>query len=96
MNTVLSSTVWQLGDGTTINFWLDNWLEEPLVKMLHIPDCVHKFLKLATVADFIQNTNWKLPASLILNFPDVAAIITQVVIPKFHDKDKLVWQSSAS
>lgn len=34
MHTVLSSSVWQLGDGTTINFWLDNYLDEPLVDLL--------------------------------------------------------------
>lgn len=48
------------------------------------------------MADFLHNKNWKIPASLISKFPEVADIIAKVTIPKFHAKDQLMCQSSNS
>lgn len=41
MASVSENVAWQLGDGTSINFWRDNWLGDPLVESLAIPASLH-------------------------------------------------------
>jgi hypothetical protein len=51
---VRDNTVWLLGNGDNINFWLDNWCGDPLVEQLGIPDHIRPLLT-ASVSDFIVN-----------------------------------------
>lgn len=52
VQTVLDFSVWCIGDGVSINFWLDKWLPNRIVDMLEIPADMHRFLT-ANVKDFI-------------------------------------------
>lgn len=95
LNSVMSNSIWQLGDGRSINFWLDNWLGRPLVDYMPIPIHLHKLLK-ASLADFIHENKWMIPAPLLSHFPEIANDIRQIIIPKFCAADQLVWKHSIS
>lgn len=67
---VLENSTWLIGDGKTMNFWNDKWLEEPLVKLMNIPDSWQKSL-LVVVKDFISNRCWNIPICLQTHFPNL-------------------------
>lgn len=92
---VQANSSWHIGDGRNIHFWLDKWLDVPLVERLHIPAHTHNEL-CATVADFIQDNDWQIPPAFQLLFPVVVADMKRVVIPKFEAKDQLIWNGTCS
>lgn len=95
LNTVQANSSWHIGDGRNIHFWLDKWLDVPLVERLHFPAHTHNEL-CATVADFIQDNDWQIPPVFQLLFPAVVADMKRVVIPKFEAKDQLIWNGTCS
>lgn len=95
LHTVLDNSMWQIGDGRSINFWLDNWLSQPLAEQLQIPDHMHKDLK-ATVSDFIENESWIIPANLLENHPTLLNSLARVTIPSYVESDQLCWKGSSS
>jgi hypothetical protein len=57
------NSVWLLGNGTQINFWVDHWCGDPLVEQLGIP--VHLRSSLTSlVSDYISNGEWSIPSHL--------------------------------
>lgn len=52
-----SNSIWMIGDGKDINFWLHNWSHKPLVDALNIPVSLHNSLS-ASIADFIKDGKW--------------------------------------
>lgn len=50
-----------LGNDTSINFWLDNWLSIPIVDMLHIHVSMDKYMK-SKVSDYISDSFCSIPA----------------------------------
>ncbi|XP_019460146.1 PREDICTED: uncharacterized protein LOC109359906 [Lupinus angustifolius] len=90
-HTLHLNSVWIIGNGQKTNFWLDNWLGEPLVDTLNIPLHLHNHLK-ATVADFISNEAWIIPHTLTSKYPNLTSQICNI-IPN-SETDKLAWKSS--
>lgn len=43
---------WRIGNGMSINFWTDKWLDAALVDTLHIPAHLHQLLR-SKVSDFL-------------------------------------------
>lgn len=60
------NSIWVVGNGLSINFWKDNWLGQPIVDQLNIPQDLHKDLH-ATVTDFTNGSKWTIP-TLLANF----------------------------
>jgi hypothetical protein len=88
---VVSNSQWIIGNGSSVNFWTENWLGEPLTDTFHIPLDIHHHLK-AKVSDFRINGRWYLP-SFIANNP----VISKIRNVFFSQKpDSLVWASSSS
>jgi hypothetical protein len=92
---VRDNTVWLLGNGDNINFWLDNWCGDPLVEQLGIPVHIRPLLT-ASVSDFIVNGRWSIPAQLSLIFSNLESIIAAVMIPMELKNDTLLWQHTDS
>lgn len=90
IQTVISNSTWQIGDGKHINFWTDTWLARPIVEILQLPVQLHKSLH-AIVVDFIHDNAWLIPPVLVEKYPNLANAISQVSIPVFSDIDHLVW-----
>ncbi|XP_019451747.1 PREDICTED: uncharacterized protein LOC109353840 [Lupinus angustifolius] len=90
-HTVMSNSIWLVGEGKNIHFWLDNWLGSPLVESLHIPDEFHPSF-LSKVADFTQDCKWIIPKLIHDLFPQIASSIVDTIIT---DKgDQFVWQGT--
>jgi len=77
---VILNFSWLVGNGTNINFWIDNWCGAPLVSSLNIPPDVQPLLK-STVSNFINDFTWNLPSSLTQIFPNLQLLIDKVCIP---------------
>jgi hypothetical protein len=63
---ISDNSVWLLGNGANISFWLDNWCGDPLVEQLGIPIHIRHLLS-ASVSDFISNGQWHIPTQLSLS-----------------------------
>jgi ribonuclease HI len=86
---IKDNTVWLVGNGERINFWLDSWCGDPLVEQLGIPD--HARL-VSQVSDFIVNGHWSIPPALSQMFPNLYSIISHVSIPLEVTQDTLIWK----
>ncbi|CAL0303089.1 unnamed protein product [Lupinus luteus] len=86
------NSVWIIGDGQRTDFWIDNWLGEPLIDTLNIPWNLQHNLK-ASVADFINDHSWIIPQSLSALYPQLPALISSTSISS--DPDILVWKNSS-
>lgn len=56
---VMDNCIWQIGNGKKVNFWLDNWLGEPLVNIFNIHERYHRTLT-SKVSDWWVNNSWKI------------------------------------
>ncbi|CAL0332867.1 unnamed protein product [Lupinus luteus] len=83
------NSVWIIGDGKTTNFWIDNWLGEPLADTLNIPWNLQKNLN-ASVADFIIDKSWIIPHSLNILYPQLLDLISNTYISS--NPDIFIWQ----
>jgi hypothetical protein len=57
---IRDNSIWLLGNGADINFWLDNWCGVPIAEQLDIPNHLRRSLS-ASVSDFISNGQWSIP-----------------------------------
>jgi ribonuclease HI len=87
--------VWLLGDGSHINFWVDNWCGDSLVEQLGIPAHLHHLLT-SSVSDFIVNGRWNIPVQLSLMFPNLYSIISTVSIPLESSQHRFLWKHTDS
>ncbi|XP_019418585.1 PREDICTED: uncharacterized protein LOC109329372 [Lupinus angustifolius] len=90
-HTAMSNSIWLVGEGKSINFWLDNWLGSTLVNSLNIPIEFHPSL-LAKVADFTHDYKWTIPKLIHDLFPQIASSIADITIT--NKKDQIVWQGT--
>lgn len=96
-NIVIRNSVWQIGDGSSINFWKDSWLPQPVVDLIGIPEHMQENLT-ANISDFIHNRTWNFPSDLCRK-PGItlfSCCCCKVVIPLFDETDHLVWMPSNS
>lgn len=82
-------------ENENINFWLDPWHEKPIVSILNSLDNVHNNLT-ARVFDFIVNSQWHFPSSVLHSFPNLNLIAMKVTLPRNSKEDKLVWKSCST
>lgn len=92
---MLLHSIWLLGDGKSIYFWTDKWLESSVLDILNIPTNIHDSLK-ATVGDFIRNNAWEVPSYIYDKSPYLKRQIMKICIPTLPWFDKLVWYSTTS
>jgi len=94
-NIVIENSKWLVGNGESVNFWLESWCGPPLATILNIhPNYWHHLT--ATVSDFIRDSKWSIPISVQSAFPTLRQIVSQVTIP-FEDRhDRLVWINNNS
>lgn len=95
INTSLSGSCWQLGDGSKINLWRDQWSSYSLYDMLQLPDHVLTAHK-AKVKNFFHNQSWFIPSSFSQALPAIAADIQQITIPVDVVEDHLICKGSIS
>jgi len=89
IGTVMENSLWIVGIGEIINFWTDNWLEEPLVDFIQLDSDFHGHLK-GTVSEVIANGGWELPA-VLKDFGDIQNRLESLVLPTGQLPDVLVW-----
>lgn len=95
LQTVLSNSTWQIGDGRSTNFSLDKWLSHPLVDLLQIPSNLQNHL-MAIIADFIKDNSWSIPTVLLVKSPEIGLESSNLDIPIFTASYQLIWQSSST
>ncbi|GAU16933.1 hypothetical protein TSUD_36910 [Trifolium subterraneum] len=93
VHTVKENSRWLIGSGNSVAFWLDNWLEEPLVDLFNFPTSSYHHLT-ARVSSFIENGEWKIPASFAQQDATLLTRIHQIMLPKQSLEDILVWCGS--
>ncbi|KAF1886785.1 hypothetical protein Lal_00046022 [Lupinus albus] len=82
------NSLFLVGNGHDTNFWTDNWLGDPLVEILQIPEFLHNSLQ-AKVADFYDGTNWLIPQLLFDKCLQLGARMSQ--IHPTIDRDNIIW-----
>lgn len=92
---ILEYSSWNIGNGELVNFWNDRWCGQPLAITLNMPTSLSHQLN-AKVCDFIDDFQWIFPISFQIMFPAVRQLAHQVIIPKVHIEDSLVWNNSSS
>lgn len=92
---IQSNSIWLLGDGKDISFWNDPWFGQSLADLLNIPEATRPLLK-STVNEYIHNNQWKLLRHFVRTFPATTHLIQNVSIPKFVQKDQLLWRHASS
>jgi len=83
--TVIANSLWVVGTGEKIHFWIDNWLGEPLVDILHIDPLVYiNFTGL--VSDVISNGALSVPfeVNLISTVVSMCSLCLQAIETSDH------------
>lgn len=92
-DTIEKGLLWRIGNGKTVQFWVDKWLPEgPLScnSLVTIPPSVDLNQK---VEDFVIADRWDLQSLNSLLPPGIVDSIK--VIPLSHREDKLIWGPSS-
>lgn len=92
---LLQHCAWRIGDGCSIRFWTDTWLDTSVVAKLEIPPDMHHLLK-ARVSDFMDNQAWSFPDQLAGMFPELVVDIMKIEILASPTVDQLVWSETDS
>ena len=86
---------WIIGNGESINFWLDTWYKEPLVSILNIPKHLHANLT-DKVSDFMLHSQWNIPTTVLEVFPTLSHFVQQTTLPSVSKDDNLVWKGNSN
>lgn len=90
---IAEQSSWSIGNGNTVNFWTDKWLEQSIVESLNIPLHMHPALNMK-VADYILDGNWNIPMYLIQKSKELAKQILTVTLSIDDSHDRLNWRAS--
>ncbi|XP_058783003.1 uncharacterized protein LOC131657648 [Vicia villosa] len=91
--TVMENCMWSIGNGTRVNFWLDNWLGQSLASKFHIPEKFH-FALTSEVSDWWINNSWSIRNNIQLAFPNQLHSIFAVTIPDVEIEDLFIWKNA--
>ena len=83
---------WLPSENSSIDFWKDNWLGQPLTVLLDIPTNLISSLS-GTIADFWHH-GWTISPEFANLFLDIYKLIS-TTIPGPPDSDKLIWTRSS-
>lgn len=91
VSNVTGNSLWTIGDGNSVNFWLDYWCGDPLATKFNVPSTFHNTLQ-SKVVDFIMDKQWKLPNNISMAFPYLLNHISKCQIPMEDSPDALIWK----
>ncbi|XP_057790991.1 uncharacterized protein LOC131008108 [Salvia miltiorrhiza] len=80
-----------VGEGTSINFWIDDWLGYSLVKRCGVPDFLLQTLT-CSVADYFYEGIWHFTQNFINVFPEIVCDILLLLVGE--GSDDRFWKSS--
>lgn len=69
-NKVMDNTKWVIGNGASINFSLDNWLDAHRASKLQIPEKFHGHMKVM-IKVWLVGQQWFIPANVHAAFPSL-------------------------
>ena len=93
VNLILEHASWSVGNGRSINFWTNNWLERPIADQWGIPHSLLQPINMK-VADCIVDSNWSIPDYVWNRDADLAVKILKVTLPANDIPDKLIWKNA--
>lgn len=88
-NLVLDNSKWLIGNGSRINFWLDTWLDEPLVDKFKIPASFHKSINVMVKAWLVDKA-WCIPTNVQAVFPNLLLMLSVIKIPDMEVEDSII------
>lgn len=86
---IMDHSTWSIGNGKSISFYTDKWLESTIAEHWSIPSTILPAIELK-VADCIVNGNWCLPPYISHKDPDLASKIKRT-LPVEDTPDMLHW-----
>jgi hypothetical protein len=92
---ITDNSSWLMGNGENIYFWSDSWCGMTIGERLNVPPPIVAQLS-SRVSDFITDHKWCIPSTLQAMFPHLIQVLDQIVIPKVHLEDKLVWKHTST
>lgn len=84
-----SSTRWLVSQGSTIRFWLDNWLGYIIADRVGIPDHLRSHFEF-TISDYWTPLGWLISDSFRAAFPAVTQDVLDYHLAPM-DSDKCIW-----
>lgn len=90
---VVERSTWSVGNGKSIQFWSDKWLDTPIVQRWGVPQSLVPSLHML-VSDCIVAGSWCLPDYLVRKDAALADQIYKVNLPTVDMPDKLCWTSA--
>ncbi|XP_042485259.1 uncharacterized protein LOC122065524 [Macadamia integrifolia] len=92
---VSSKEAWTIGNGKSINFWLDKWLGgKSMLELVGLEGESSLHCK-GKVSDFIDNFKWKLPNVISPLLHDIFEKIRTIKIPSYPCEDMCLWSLSS-
>lgn len=85
---IYQHSTWNIGTGEKVLFWIDRWLDRPLVEHWNIPESLHARLRMK-VQDYIHNGQWRIP--IYFQHKDIILVdkILKIILPTESTHDKL-------
>jgi len=93
ISTIFLNSTWVIGNGESIHFWTDKWLNSPIVGLWGIPEHLHSILSMKLAA-FIWKGRWNIPHYFLDKDPSHHQQIMSLPLPIVPALDTLVWTHS--
>lgn len=77
---VIENSRWLFGNGRSIKLWLDKWNGSSAADSLGINDWNQDFIN-DRLSDYIYNLEWRVPQSILMKFPSLTNLFSNVHIP---------------
>ncbi|XP_058761337.1 uncharacterized protein LOC131634729 [Vicia villosa] len=91
--TVMENCIWSVGSGRRVNFWIDNWLREPLVNTFHINAKYHFDLN-SMVRNWWIHQAWSIKDNILQALPNQLPLLANVSITDEEIDDCFVWKNT--
>ncbi|XP_058775611.1 uncharacterized protein LOC131649884 [Vicia villosa] len=95
--TLIRNCAWILGNGSNINFWLDNWCGNPLVLSTSVEFLnLHDISLKSKVRDFIHDSSWNIPLIWSDLFPFLEHKLNPNLLSNLEVEDICIWPHCTS
>ncbi|XP_057779989.1 uncharacterized protein LOC130998591 [Salvia miltiorrhiza] len=74
-----------IGQGTSVLFWMDNWLGYKLIDKIGIPNSIFRYLQ-QPISDYYFEGSWHFTLDFLITFPDTAFDIISIPISGIGDR----------
>ncbi|GAU50362.1 hypothetical protein TSUD_409350 [Trifolium subterraneum] len=78
--------------GNNIDFWLDNWLHNPLAEVFNFSKSAYHLFDVK-VLSFIENGEWRLPTSITQQDTSIQALLSKLLFLVTHLRIGWIWYS---